>query len=375
MTLIRSTLRLFRPRGWSTTPAPVLRRWPSRRRARTAVLLFTALAVLGNFGFGWLLDYGPPRYRDPEYGKRYSRFLARSREHPGHPVVAVIGSSRVAMGVRPSVLEPLEPHQPLLINLSLAGSGPVMELMTLRRLLADGVKPDAVLFEYWPAFLREDGGYHEDARIDVSRLRPVDVPTVREFYRDPVGTERRMSELRICPMFSHRKPLMNQMCASWMPYCWRTDALFEKIDPWGWLPGREEVTPEQRVHAMEAVGNYYKPLFAQYEVSEVADRALRQAVAECRAANIPVALVYLPESAGFRAFMPPEAVRRADEHLAKVLADLNVPLIDCRGWVPDDDLPDGFHLTQSGAAAYTKKLAPAVISTFPTLNGGSANHR
>ncbi|MGL6095102.1 MAG: hypothetical protein ACRC7O_04780 [Fimbriiglobus sp.] len=362
--MIALRLRLRIPRIRPVVPAPPRR--PTRRRARAAVGAFVALTLVANVGYGLVLDYGT-RLRDPEYGKRFDRVRKRVRENPARPLVLVIGSSRTAMGVRPDAVEP-NPG-PMIFNLSLAGSGSVMELMTLRRAIADGAKPAAVVLEYWPAFLRADGGYHEQHRVDVSRLRPVDLPTVREFYDDPAKTEQRMWELRVCPWFSHRKSLMNQACGSWLPYTSRSDLLFGKIDPWGWLPGREGATDEQRADAMKAVGDYYRPLFARYEVSPVADRALRQAVAECRAAGVPVALVYLPESAAFRAFMPPAAVKLADEHLAKTVAELNVPLIDGRGWVPDADLPDGFHLTQSGAAEFTRKLLPAVAATFPNLGG------
>jgi hypothetical protein len=269
------------------------------------------------------------------------------------------------MGVRPDVVEP---HGgPMLFNLSLAGSGSVMELMTLRRALADGAKPAAVVLEYWPAFLRADGPYREEGRIDLGRLRPVDVPTVREYYEDPAATEAKMWGLRTCPLYSHRKSLLNQSCGSWLPYTSRSDLLFGKIDPWGWLPGRESATDAEKVAAMRSVGDYYRPLFADYQISPTSDRALRTAIAECRAAGLPVALTYLPESAAFRDLIPPEAASRAATHLRTILNDTGVPLIDGRTWVSDDELPDGFHLTQDGAAEFTRKLLPAVSETFPDL--------
>ena len=45
---------------------------------------------------------------------------------------------------------------------------------------------------------------------------------------------------------------------------------------------------------------------------------------------------------------------------------MRLPLIDARGWVPDEDLPDGFHLTQDGAAKFTRKLHAAVAETSST---------
>lgn len=341
----------------------------SRRRAARAVLAFLGLYSLAHFGFWTWLDYGPPRLRDPEYGKRIARAQARAAEPSERPVVLVIGSSRTSMGVRPAVLAD-DPLSPLLLNVALAGSGPIMERMALRRALEEGLKPDAVIVEFWPAFLREDVAYHEEARIDPARLRPVDSTIVRDYFRKPENVERVRQQYLINPIFAHRKSIMNQASPGWLGYGHRSDALWDKIDDWGWLPGRTGATPEEQRGARKAAAGYYVPLFANYEVSVVADKALRDFVEDCRARQIPVALFYLPEAAEFRTFMPPTAQARADSYLTGICQELSLPLIDARGWAPDDDLIDGFHLTQSGAEATTRKLGPAVTATFPGLKRG-----
>jgi hypothetical protein len=339
---------------------------PSKRRRAARMLATGVLCVVAlNVGFAVLLDHGPQRLRDPEYGKRLSRLQDRVVENPDRPLVLVLGSSRTAMGLRPGVLE--DRSGPMLFNFSMAGSGPVMELMAFRRAIADGVKPAAVLIEYWPAFLREDSGYAEDARIDPARLRPRDIPLVREFFRDPDGTERVMRRQRLNPWYEHRRSLLNQVAPRWLPTTQRTEAIWDKIDDWGWLPGHDVVSDTQRESAFKGTIEYYGPLFQAYEVSPVADRALRQLIAEVRERGLPLALVYLPESTRFRTLMPPVAATLADTHLRGLCAELALPLIDMRTWAPDDKLPDGFHLMQDGAAEFTKKLAPKVAETFPQI--------
>ena len=338
----------------------------SRRGAGRTVAAFVAALLALNVGFLAVLDYGPWRLRDPEYGKRIAGLRARVRENPGRPLVLVFGSSRTAMGVCPKAWETLDgdPHRPMLFNMALAGSGPVMELMAVRRALSDGVKPDAVLIEYWPPFLREDGPYWEQGRIDLHRLRPADLPLIRDYFNDPAATEHKMLEARTLPWHQHRFALMNQFAASWLPSHRRADSMSVGLDGWGWLPGRLPQPPEKRREGIAAAGGYYKPLYENYKVSPVADRALRQAVAECRAAGAKVGLVYLPETEAFRAFAPPWAAKLAEEHLAKLRAELGLPLIDGRTWAEDEYLPDGFHLTQPGAVAFTRKLGPAVEGLF-----------
>ena len=39
---------------------------------------------------------------------------------------------------------------PVVFNYGILGAGPVLELLTLRRLLADGVHPDCIIVEAWP---------------------------------------------------------------------------------------------------------------------------------------------------------------------------------------------------------------------------------
>jgi hypothetical protein len=339
-----------------------------RRAACLSVLLgFCAYALL-HIGFFVHLDKGSVRFRDPEFSRRLQALHKRRAEQPQAKLVLVLGSSRVAMGVRPGTLE--KDESLLLFNMSLAGSGPIMELLAFRRTIAAGLVPDAVLIEYWPAFLRENGPYHEDARLDPARLNSLDSWIVECYFRPEhqANVDKQWRDRKLQPWYSHRKSLMNQIAPAWLPYGQRSEAIWEKIDDWGWLPGREAVTPEQAASAFQSAGTYYRPLFEQYEVSPDADRALRELIQDCRSRDIPLSLLYLPESAGFLAMMPPMAKQLATEHLKQLRQELNLPMIDARGWVRDEHLPDGFHLTQIGAEQLTQKLRLEVKLQFPDLS-------
>jgi hypothetical protein len=333
-----------------------------RRRAPRILLSFATLLLALNLGFGLLLDHGPPHLRDPEYGLRLNALRARLKEHAGRPLVAVIGSSRTAMGVRPDVVESGE--GPLLFNLSSAGAGPVTQLMILRRLQHDGITPAAVVLEYWPPFFRGDSAYREDSRLNPSRLRPEDERTVDEFFADPAETKRRMADSRWLPFHTHRKPLMDRFAPGWLPHTERGDAMFAQLDGWGWLAGRESTTAAERDKGWPHVFGYYWPLFRFYSVDANQDRALRACLTHCRERGIPVTLAYLPESARFQTLKSAESVALADAHLAAVRRDTGVSLLDAREWIADDEcLPDGFHLTRSAAATFTRRFA----AELPTL--------
>lgn len=338
---------------------------PRRRRADRALLIFGTVLLALNVGFGLLLDHGPPHLRDPEYGLRLKVLRERLKEHPGRPLVVVVGSSRPAMGVRPDAVE--NGSGPLLFNMSVAGAGPVTQLLVLRRLQADGITPAAVVLEYWPPFFRGDGPYREDIRLNPTRFRPADERTIDEFFGDPAETKRRVTESRWLPFHAHRKPLLDRFAPGWLPHTERADAMFANLDGWGWLPGRETTTAEERDKGWPHVLGYYWPLFRFYSVDANQDRALRACISHCREHGIAVSLAYLPESDRFRSLKTPESVRLADDHLADVRRDTGVSLIDARNWLTDDEsLPDGFHLTRPAAAAFTRRfISELLVSPRP----------
>ena len=353
----------------AAVPPPSRRVGARRRAARRAVLLFAVVVVAANVALAAGMDFVFPTVRDPEYGRRLARLKARTAEHPGRPVVLLLGSSRAAMGVRPEFMND-DPAGPFTFNFSIVGSGPVMEVMTLRRLLADGMRPAGVLLEYWPAFMREDGPYAEELRIDKHRLRPEDRGFVRDYFTNPDGVEAVMRDVRRVPWSSHRLRLVSQAVPGWLPFHRRQDGPWAKLDRWGWLPGFEaDPPPAERAARHAAAAGYYLPLFAGFEVSAVADRAFREVVATCRANGIRVGLVWLPESSEFRGWYTPAARQAGDEYLAGVRAEYGLPLIDARDWVPDGQIADGFHPTQSGAATLSRRLGPAVRATFSELWG------
>jgi hypothetical protein len=339
-----------------------------------ALACFAVAFLAANLGTWLAMDYGWPQLRDPEYGRRLNRLRARLAEHPGRPLVVAVGSSRMSMGVCPAAWEEVRPANagrpdPLLFNVSLVGSGPVMELMALRRLYADGVRPAAVVLEYWPPFLREDGPYFEPDRVELTRLMAIDRPLVRDYFRDPAAVERRMLLARVSAVYENRERLFAQVDASWLPWNRRMDTGWQGLDPWGWLPGLDEhpQTRARRAARLAHCEAIYRAQFHEYAIDPVADRAMREAVTLARSHGAKVAFAYLPESTEFRGWYPPGVETAGREYLARLCRELAVPLIDARTWMPDEYLVDGFHLSRAGAAEFTRRFGPAVAATFPDL--------
>lgn len=343
----------FRAVRSSLSPAP--RSTHRRRTGRRAIATFFAVFLLANVAFSVGMDRVFPSVRDPEYGRRAKRWHQRQRENPDREFVALLGSSRMAMGVRPEHAN--NTTGPLVFNFSLVGSGPIMELMVLKRLLHSGIKPDGVIFEYWPAFLREDGYYAEEGRTDPHRLLPMDEPFVNEWF---AGTEHFLSTMRRIrwnPFYEHRLRIISQIVPAWLGNSQRLDAGWEKLDGWGWLPGyHRDLSAAERIDRHKHSNEYFSRLFTGYSIDEKAHRAMREIVALCRQNNIRVRVIWLPESSEFRAAYPPTALRMGEEFIASFCRETGTPLIDARSWVPDEHIGDGLHLSIPGAAVFSRKF-------------------
>lgn len=329
-----------------------------RRRVFVSFALFAFVVVVVNLAFAVALDYGPPHLRDPEYGLRLTALRQRLNEHPRRRLTVVLGSSRTAQGVRPDVYEQTTtPDSPLLFNLSQSGGGPILQLLTLRRLLADGITPTAAVVEFWPPFLRGDLMFREQTRITPTRLRRVDEPTVREFFDDPDAVWAARNGDSVIPLVAHRRTVVARLCPDLLPQADRTDPFWAGLDGWGWWPGRVTATPEQIAGGWHTVEAFYRPLYQTYRIDPTHDRAYRTLLAECRSRGIAVTLLRMPESPRFVALQTPDSVAVSERYLADLLAEYPTPVIDARTWADPAHLPDGFHLTQAGAEAFTKRFA------------------
>lgn len=342
------------PTGSARLAAPT----KPRRPFLLSFVVFALFVVALNLLFAVALDHGPPHLRDPEYGLRLDSLRQRMKEHPTRSPLVVVGSSRTGQGIRPGVCEPAD--GPLVFNMSQAGGGPVSQVLTLRRLWADGVQPDGVVLEYWPPFLRGDGQYHEQHRLDAKRLRPTDGPTVREFFLTPDDVWAKRSGDSAIPLVSHRQTVVSRVWPELLPHTARTDPIWRNVDGWGWWPGRVSATRQQIEAGWPGVESFYRPMYAGYSVHPQHAAAYRTVLSECRDRGVRVVLIRMPETDRFRQFQTADSERLGEEFLADVVGEFGVPVIDARTWADADHLPDGFHLTQSGAEAFTRRVLPEV---------------
>jgi hypothetical protein len=144
----------------SATEAPevIHRRWAARPGAALGWGL--AFFVLGQLTLLLAMECWWPELADPEYGIKLACLRARLAERPDcRPLIVALGSSRVPMGLRPEHLvvnRSSDSRGPLVFNFGIYQSGPTAQLLCLRRLLADGVRPDVMAMELYAPMLAED---------------------------------------------------------------------------------------------------------------------------------------------------------------------------------------------------------------------------
>jgi hypothetical protein len=318
------------------------------------------------------LYHWQPQVRDPEYGLRLASLRKHVVQRPNQPLVVMLGSSRVALGVRPSALE-AEPlpfgEEPIVFNFSLLGAGPVMQLLCLNRLLADGVRPDLVFIECWPPFWYQDGDYAEEKRFDVNRLAWRDLPLMSRYLSSPRLLYQKSCFAHAVPWFAHRFTLLSYYAPCWVPWSNRRDDGWSGLDQTGWLARNRAPSPSESRRAFEQSRSYFLPICENYRMAEVSDRALNELLSLCRREGIQAALLFLPEGKEFQGLYPPDMRVEIDAYMAHLGRTHSTPVIDTRNWMTDADFLDGFHLLPHAATAYTRRFARDVLQPLLYSSG------
>ena len=326
--------------------------------------------LAGHVGLNVALDTVRPEWRDPEFGWRAKRLVDLDRGRGARPLVVALGSSRTQMGFSPADLDlGDDPGRPVAFNLGQAGAGPVYQLLNLRRLLAAGTRPDAVLVEILPPALHDDTPGERQLYPHVPRLGAADLARLAPYCDDPAVLRRNWAKVRLAPWYTLRFPLMSHVLPGFLPWQQRVDFQWRMVDAYGWSAYPfEPIPPAERARGTEAARKSYEENLAAFHVSPVPDRALRDLIGLCRREDIRVGLYLLPEGPTFRGWYPPATRAAVADYLSGLSRECGVPVFDASDWLPDDDaFADGHHLLKSGARAFSRRFGRECLG--PWLRG------
>jgi hypothetical protein len=336
--------------------------WNCTRQARATFLWTSVFFLTFEITGAILVERGLPEARDPDFMAKLDQLRARQRELPGSPLVLMLGSSRTSLGFQAGRVRATRDGRPALIfNFGLSGGGPFTELLSLRRLVAAGIRPDLLFIELLPPVFNQ-GSRHslEEIWLQGSRLRQAEIAQMSRFHSDPQRLVRRWLRCRLLPWSALHRSLEQVLTPGWVEP--PTAPGHGHIDPFGWEPHFVDgITDQYRARYLEIARSQYRESMENFQLAEQPVGALRAILELCQRTQVQCALILMPEGTEFTALYP-AAMRQG---LSRFVADLGrlwqVPVIDARGWVPDNDLWDSHHALPSGAAIFTERLEREAI--------------
>jgi hypothetical protein len=352
----------------------------ARARSQRAVLLTLALLVSSQVAFALILEWGPASLRDPEFYQKLPPYRARESERPDTPLILVLGSSRVYLGLRPAeVADNVRAGEPLPFNGGLVGAGPLLQRLMIDRWLRAGVRPAAVVWEFFPPHLLMHEDYLEEGRIDPNRLSRDEARLVGQYALDPERFSQSVREARFGPVHAHRFIVRNLLIPAWHANTRRIDHNWNSVDAWGWKPGAANRNLSERQERVNNARAEFTHALARAELDPRMVRAAEDTFAACAERGIPTALLWMPEASDFRAWYPPATEAVAAALLTRWHKDLHIMVINARSWMADECTADGYHLTPDGATTFTERFCREALARWrdwqaPAPNAANARH-
>jgi hypothetical protein len=334
---------------------------PRRRRlgaCRADFFWFAGLLVGAVLLLNVVVDRTPRLY-DPEFGGRLDLLRQRLAETPNRPLLFFVGSSRIGNGLHPEEMPEVRTAggEPVLaFNFGHLAGGPIMSLIQVQRLLHEGIRPQWLVIEMAPLIMTG-----ESTGTLTTESGAGDLPTLFR-YIDPGQVALVYLRSRLNPWYKHRQTLLEMFAPALA--CPRDEQDDMRLNAQGgdnfWISPRVLAPDEIRKRTNKALAGVRDRL-QDYHIAPDADRALRELLALCRREGIAAMLVMTPESTEFRSVYSKAAHRRIAAYVADIERTCGVPVVDGRGWVPDECFTDGHHVMRSGGLIFTYHLALWVL--------------
>jgi hypothetical protein len=344
---------------------------PKRRKALVVVAAFTLvyavfhIALVAASEFSLLL-------RDPLYADKELK-LSRLEQTvpPGSSEVLFLGTSRTGngfdAGLAQAILNENNGRPVVVFNWGIPASGPVNNLIHLRRILRDGHRPSHLLLEFFsPSFLCVQGEketyevrFTEGANLEWSELK-----WLGEYGFPTERLREQRQEVLIEPWAALRFRIMGRLRPSLIPYYLRYD-WSRSPDANGWCPLiAESVTDEQRKAGIERTKGEFGGLLSSMIINDVAVRAYREILTIACREGMKISLVRLPEGTNLRGLYPPSAAARFDQLVKGLALEFGCKVIDSSEWMIDNAFLDDSHLMRKGAVEYTERLVRESLEQF-----------
>jgi hypothetical protein len=124
--------------------------------------------------------------------------------------------------------------------------------------------------------------------------------------------------------------------------------------------------PEARRRSLEQSSHDFGPALQNYHLSAASSHFLDEIVQTCRREGIRPALVLMPEGPVLRSLYSPATWQLVDAYLRDFSRRNNVPVIDTRTLLGEDEFSDSHHMTEAGANCFSERMSVAIL---PLIRG------
>ncbi len=337
---------------------------PLRRNARLSVVSALTFFVLFQLLIDWVVQRQRIELRDPEYGFKLPALKRGLGLYPDRPLLLILGSSRTEIGLIPSELHLVSPDgdkEPFVFNMAISGSGPILQLLCLKRILAEGIQPRWVMLEVLPAFLSEEFAWSDTAFLNMNRISYDELPVLCKYNSFPARLYSNWIKSHAVPWYTHRFLIMNHYAPLWLPQSVRSDYL-RNVDGHGYRYGITPLLIDEgaRQHALAHAEKQYAGILKRFNLSDSSDQALHDLLDLCHERHMPTLLYVMPEGERFRNWYPPTVQDAIRHYLDRVTAEYGATLVDARKWFHEADFADSHHLLGPGAWAFSKRFGSEV---------------
>src|SRR5262245_4864059 len=335
------------------------------RRARSGLLWFVVAALVLQVGMGPMVTRRWSDVLDPAYHEKLSRLrkLVAAAPPEAYKVLG-LGTSRMEFGLHAQALADELGRPACCFNLALPGAGPVRNLINLRRVLADGFRPDLVLVEVMPPLFAR-GNLMGDVTagvLPVPSLRYEELELLQRYDRRP-GLRWEWARSVLTAWHHHRFAIVKKFAPRLLPpRQLRPEGIEGRIrdeGPDGWYAFR--VRADEAALISRAARDFFRGRLKRMDADSPMALGLRDLLVLCRDEGLPAALVLMPEGPTFRGWYGSRFEAELKTFLAGLERDFGVRTIDARGWVDEELFVDSHHLIAEGAEVFTRRLGAEAI--------------
>lgn len=345
------------------------------RRGRATLIWAVGIFAAAQLSLAAAIEFWLPQLRDPIYGDKLNQLRHCIAEAPsGTPLVVMLGSSRAVHGLDAGLLERQLAkrlgRQVIAYNFGIPGAGPFTELVCLKRLLAEGIRPDLALIEVLPPMLAGQTPSFDLGQFPADRIWLRETPLI-ERYTDSIFPQQRLTAAWWSgwwtPAHTHRFAVMRVACPQFVPPEGRGH-LFAQFDDRGWNAMPEQVrTPDRVQAALETARKEYAGILSQFELGGASCQALGELLDLCNKEQIPAALVLMPEGQTFRSWYPSMANSEIEAFLSQLSERYDAQFINARDWIAEQRFLDSHHLLAPGSQEFSLILSRRAALPFGTV--------